>query len=312
MAITFTDPLYLWLFLIIPLFLITHFHSSKYMKKRAIRLANFEAMSRVSGKEKISVNWMVLVLRLIIIACLILSAAGLVVWYEGLSSDNNYIIAIDASGSMLADDFKPNRLDAAKNAALLFADNVGPKAKIGVVSFSGIGQIEQKLTSDMFIVKNSIMDIEFKSIHGTAIGDAIKTSLNLITDDEKPGIIVLLTDGRENVASSEELFKVVESAKEKKIKINTIGIGTIGGGMVPGIEMTSTIDDEVLTEISQITNGKYFRVQSDEKLKETYKEIAASSEANIPIKMRLYLILSAIFMVFIEWGLLNTKFRSIP
>lgn len=312
MAITFTNPLYLWLFLILPLFLVTYLYSLRYVKKRAIRFANFEAIKRVSGGEKVSVNWIILILRLGIIILLILSASGMVIWYQGVSSDNSYVIAIDASGSMLADDFKPNRLEAAKNAALLFVDNINSKAEIGVVSFSGIGESEQKLTSNMFEVKDSIQNIKFKSIHGTAIGDAIKVSLNLFSSDEKPRVIILLTDGRENVVSSEELFKVVELAKKNHIIIYTIGIGTKAGGAVPGIEMTSTIDDDVLTEIAQSTNGKYFRVESDEKLREAYKIIDSSSESNIPIKMYLPLLLLAIFLIFIEWGLLNTKFKSIP
>ena len=312
MALTFTDPLYLWLSLLIPLFLVTHFYSLKYVKKRAIRLANFEALKRVSGGERVSVNWMVLILRFSAITILILSAAGMVIWYKGISSDNNYVIAIDASGSMLADDFKPNRLEAAKNSALLFFDNLDSKAEAGVVSFSGISEIEQKLTSNILEVKNVIQNIQFKSIHGTAIGDAIKTSLNLLSNDEKPRVIILLTDGRENVASSEELFKIVGKAKENQVTIHTIGIGTKTGGMVPGIEMLSTIDDEMLTNIAQITDGTYFRVESDEKLREAYKTIASSSESSIPIKMRIPLLLAAIFLIFIEWGLINTKFRSIP
>jgi Ca-activated chloride channel family protein len=164
----------------------------------------------------------------------------------------------------------------------------------------------------MFEVKNSIRDIQFKSIHGTAIGDAIKVSLNLLSSEEKPGVIVLLTDGRENIASSEELSKVVEIAKKNQIIIHSIGIGTKAGGQVPGMGMTSTIDDAALNKIAQTTGGKYSRVESPESLKEVYKEIAISSESKIPIKMRLPLVLLAIFLIFIEWGLLNTKFRSIP
>ena len=312
MEITFTDPLYLWLFLILPLFLITYLYSLKYVKKRAIRFANFEAIKRVSGGETVSVNWIILIFRLGIVTLLILSVSGMIIWHQGVSSDNSYVIAIDASGSMLADDLKPNRLEAAKNAALLFADNINSTAEMGVVSFSGIGEIEQRLTASMFDVKNAIQGIQFKSIHGTAIGDAIKASSNLLLSNEKPGIIILLTDGRENVAAPEELSKVVELAKKNHITIHTIGIGTKSGGQVPNIEMTSTIDDDVLTEIAQSTNGKYFRVESDEKLREAYKIIASSSESNIPIKMHLLLLLLAIFLIFIEWGLLNTKFRSIP
>jgi Ca-activated chloride channel homolog len=312
MTITFSDQIYLWLLFVLPFFIITDLYSLKYVRKRAMRLANFEAIKRVSGAGKFTINWFILIMRVIVIFSLIFSAAGLIFWYEGISGENNFVLAIDASGSMLADDFIPNRLEAAKEAAILFVDSVNPTTKIGVVSFSGIGEIDNGLTINKFDTKQAINSIQFKTIHGTAIGDAIKVSSNLLVTDEKPKVIILLTDGRENVASESDLLKVVEIAKKNRITIHTIGIGTETGGQVPGISLLSTIDEETLKNIASFTNGNYFRTESKEQLKESYNKIAATTISNIPLPLRLPLLLLALFILFIEWGFLNTKFRSIP
>lgn len=312
MAITFSDPMYLWLLLIIPLFIITHFYSLKYVKKRAIRFANFEALSRISGGVKISINWIILLLRFLIIALLIFSAAGMVYWYSGLRSDNNFILAIDASGSMLANDLKPNRLEAAKNAALFFVDNLHSDAEVGVVSFSGIGEIEHHLSASRYEIKEAIRQINFKSIHGTAIGDVVKISMNMLSENEKPRVVILLTDGRENIAAEEEVVKVIELAKKNEITIHTIGIGTEEGGELPQLDMVSTLDEEFLTKISTMTGGRYFHADTNDRLKEAYELIATSTTSNVPIKLRIPLILIVIFLIFIEWGIINTKYKSIP
>ena len=153
MIITFEDPIYLWMLWLLPLLILTHFYSIRYVKKRALRFANFEAMKRISGKKRVSTNWLVMLLRASTIFFMTLAAAGAVFWYSGTASNATFVLAIDASGSMLADDFEPNRLEAAKQAALLFSDTVSLGAEIGVVSFSGVGQVEQKPTNNFIEAK---------------------------------------------------------------------------------------------------------------------------------------------------------------
>lgn len=312
MEITFSDPIYLWFIFIIPLFLFTHFYSFKFVKRRAIRLANFESIKRVSGAEKISLNWLVIIIRFFTILLLILSVSGMIIWYEGKSSDNSFIIAIDASGSMLAQDFTPNRLEAAKEAAILFVDGLETNTEVAVLSFSGIANIEKELSTNLIEVKDSIRKISLNSMHGTAIGDVIRVSLNIFSEQDKPRSIILLTDGRENVASEEEFDKIVNKAKEDKVTIHTIGIGTSSGGLLPGIEMISTIDDRFLQKIADDTGGKYYHVEDNERLMEAYKAISTTSESLIPFNSRVPFIFAALFFLFLEWGFLNTKFKSIP
>ena len=104
--ITFRDPIFLWFLLSIPFLMITHFYSLRYVTRKAVRFANFEALSRVSGGEALSRNIPLLILRTITLFFLICSVSGPTLWYTGQSSENNYVIALDASRSMLADDFE--------------------------------------------------------------------------------------------------------------------------------------------------------------------------------------------------------------
>lgn len=312
MEITFNNPIYLWFLVSIPFLILTHFFTLKYVKRRAMRFANFEAISRVTGGQALSKNYTLLCIRMFTLLFLILSAAGTILWYRGQSSDYNYVLTIDASGSMLADDIKPNRLEAAKDAAVLFVDNLKARAKIGVVSFSGVGSVEQKLIEDYTATKETIRNIQIKTIHGTAIGDALVASSNILVTEDKAKLIILLTDGRENIASEEELSKVIGYLKNEHVTVNTVGIGTSAGGVLPGIDMVSTLDEEFLTRVAEATGGNYYRAESKEELEDVYKVMASSTEADLPVKLSIPLMLAALAFLFLEWGLINTKYRTIP
>jgi len=317
MEITFTDPLYLFLLFSVPLLVITHYFSSKYSKMRAIRFANFEALRRtMSGKNltrsPLSKHLGLLVVRCFTLTVLILAAAGPVVWYTAMSSDNNYVIALDSSGSMLAADFSPNRFEAAKQSAVLFASRFSGNTKIGVVSFAGISYIEHRLNENFQDIKASIDAIEIKPTHGTAIGDALKSSSNLLLAGDKPGVIILITDGRENVASETDFGKVITYLQDNHIIVNTIGIGTEQGGKIPGIELITSIDEAKLQKIASVTGGKYFRADSEESLKKSYDSLIIESMAKLSFDIRFILILLALILLFNEWGLVSTKFRTVP
>ena len=274
--------------------------------------ANFEALKRVTGGRIFSFNLPLLVLRTATLILLVFSAAGTIVWFKGQSSDYNYVLALDASGSMLADDFSPNRFEAAKQAAILFVDTMQSRAKIGVVSFSGVAFIEQRLTESKVDVKNTIQNLRMRSLHGTAIGDALQTAENLLVADDKSRTIILLTDGRENVASDDEMQKLLKDLQNQQVVVNVIGIGTEKGGVLPGIDATSTIDDNFLVNIANATSGTYFKADNNNALTTAYTTLATSTEALLPYKLQLPLLTFAFILLFVEWALINTKFRSLP
>ncbi len=313
MEITFLDPIYLWMIFGIPLLIILHLYALKYVKIRAFKFANFEALKRVTGGMILSKNINLLILRLIVLLSLILSLAGTIIWYTGEISVADYVIAIDNSGSMLANDFEPNRLEAAKEAAIAFTEGLKAKSEIGIVSFSGAGFVEQPLTKNKLKIKNAISGLEIKTLHGTAIGDALKTSSNLLVGSEKSRIIILLTDGRENVASPEDLNKMIDYLGSQQITVNTIGVATEAGGTLPGLEALSTLDEAMLSHIANSTSGTYSHSENKEDLVNIFESFTyESTVGKVSVPLRIPLILLAFFILFVEWVLVNTRYRTIP
>jgi Ca-activated chloride channel family protein len=207
-TLIFTNPFYLWLLASIPLLIVTHFFVLGYLKRRAVKFANFEAIKRVTGTKfelknvrTISKNRFLLIIRIFVLLFLIFSIAGPVLWYSGQSSEFDFVIAIDASSSMLADDFIPYRLDAARKASSLFVESLKAKTRVGVVSFAGTSFVELDLTDNMKKTEEAINGIRIKRVGGTDIGGAITTSSNLLLREENARVIILLTDGQSTVGT---------------------------------------------------------------------------------------------------------------
>lgn len=318
MEVSFTNPFFLIFLVSIPLLIISHLFTLRYLKRRALKFANFEAIKRVVGEKHLvtsniyvlSQNLPLLITRILIIIMLILSAAGLVFWRFGQSSDFNYVLAIDASSSMLADDFYPSRLEAAKSAAISFVDGLSSETHVGVVSFSGTAFVDTELTSNLRAVKDKIGSIEVKSVGGTDIGGAIVTSTNVLLREERASIIVLLTDGQSNVGTP--VSEAINYANDNQIIIYTIGVATKEGGRFMKIESISQLDEETLVEIAGRTGGQYFRSEDRGALSRAFSEIALSHREKIPTYFSMGLLLVALALIFIEWGLISTKYKSIP
>ena len=123
------------------------------------KFANFEALSRVTGSMNLSMNLPLLLLRFFTLLFLILALSGPIIWYMGKGGDFNFVIAIDSSGSMLADDFSPNRLEAAKGAASEFVDSVSKGSELALLSFSGTSLLKETLTDDFDKIKEACQNI---------------------------------------------------------------------------------------------------------------------------------------------------------
>ena len=293
-----------------PLMVLAHYLSLRYTRRRALKFANYPAIERITGKRILSKNYTLLAIRLTTLCLLVLAVSGTVLWYEGRTSDFDFMLAIDASGSMLATDYAPNRLDAAKNAANLFVDNLPGKSTVGVISFAGVSFIKQKPTSDIEKVKNAIKNISIEIVGGTAIGSAIITSSNLLAESDRAKVLILLTDGQNNVGPS--IDTAVDYANGNHLTISTIGIGTEEGGEFPNLTFVSKLDPATLKLISNSTGGKYYEARNETELENAYKEIALSSTQKLSVDLSLYFLFIAIVLLFVEWGLANTKYRTLP
>ncbi|MCD4666738.1 VWA domain-containing protein [archaeon] len=307
---TFVSPEYLWFLFVLPFLIFLHFYTLRFVKKKAVKFANFDAIARVTGEQLLSKNIGLLVIRLIIITFIVLAVSGTIMWYEGQSSNYDVVLAIDASQSMLADDYDPNRLEAAKDAAILYIDNLKGETGIGIVSFSGASYIHQQLTTDPNKAKKAIQNISVQGLGGTNIGDAIITSSNLLITSKRPKVIILLTDGRANVGT--QPAEAINYLISEGMVVNTIGVGTEEGGVFTDGGILSTLDEDTLQKIAEDTKGTYFRAENEERLREAYENINIFSEKRLSKDLSgLFMVLAFIFLLG-EWILISTRYRTIP
>ncbi|MCD6591007.1 MAG: VWA domain-containing protein [Candidatus Aenigmarchaeota archaeon] len=308
----FQNPDFLWFLVVIPVLVFSHFVSLKFVRQKALKFANFPAIEYVTGRRILSKNYLLLVMRIVTLLLVILSASGMVVWYEGKGTNFDFVLAIDASGSMLAQDYQPNRLEAAKESALLFVDNLPQNTSVGVVSFAGVSFIKQRLTSDFSKVKKAVTNISIELVGGTAIGSAIITSVNLLANPERNKVVILLTDGQNNVGPAVE--DAVNYAVENHVTINTIGIGTEEGGAFPEMNLSfvSKLDTKTLEIIANKTGGMFYRAENRTELEKAYKDIATAIKQKLPIYLSMPCLLMAMVLLIVEWVLVNTKYRTLP
>lgn len=318
MELVFNNPVFLWFLSAVPLLIVIHFLTLKYSKKEALRFSNFEAISRVV-KEHISEkpyprlfrnkNLIPLFIRVASLSLLIFAVAGTVLWYRGETTDFDFILAIDSSSSMLANDFSPNRLEATKVAASLFIDNLAPKSRVGVVTFSGTSFVQEKLTEDLDLLKKTIDDITVSKIGGTDLGTAVITSSNLLIGGDRGKVIVLLTDGQSNVGVS--ISEGIKYANKENVVVYTIGVATEEGGKFRDADVISKLDDVALKKIARLTGGGYFRADNKEALIKAYKDIAGLNIRKLSLNLTPGFMLIALILLVIEWILVNTKYRVI-
>jgi Ca-activated chloride channel homolog len=237
------------------------------------------------------------------------------------------VMAIDVSGSMLAKDLKPNRLEALKKVASDFVSR-RPNDRIGIVVYAGESFTQTPITSDKGIVNRTIDAIQYGQIEdGTAIGMGLGSSINRLKDSKaKSKVIILLTDGV-NTAGFIDPRTATELAKELKIKVYTIAIGTNGMAPFPYAKdhrgnllfrnQKVEIDEALLKYIAKETSGKYFRATNNSKLKAVYDEINKLEKTKIE-EFKYYnykeqyrqFVLVAIGLLLLEFLLRNTVFRS--
>jgi Ca-activated chloride channel homolog len=298
-------------FVALPILIIIHFWSLKYTKRKALNFANFEVMEKLVGKKLMNKNFSLLFVRLLTLSLFILAAAGTTYWFTGEGSDFNYVILVDGSVSMLAEDYFPNRISAAKEAALVFLESFSGGTDIAVATFTGTTFIKQKMTDDKNKLRSAVKSLNVEEIGGSAIGDAMVTSSNLLFEEDKDNVLIILTDGQNNAGIHPE--DAIPFLNDKKILVNTVGIGTpIGGKFIEGIDAVSKLDETTLINIAKDTGGRYFRAENSEEMEEAFKRIAQTKTKRISKDLALIFMIIGVMLLLVEWGLMNTKYRSIP
>jgi Ca-activated chloride channel family protein len=293
-GITFAEPLYLYILAVIPAMIA--FYVIKQQKTSAsLRMPGLQPFATAGMTFRHYLRHILFALRIIalILLIIVLARPQATDKFQNTSTEGiDIVLTLDISGSMLARDFRPDRLEASKNVATEFISG-RPYDRIGLVVFSGESFTQCPLTTDHAVLVNLLREIQSGMIEdGTAIGMGLATAVNRIKDSEaKSKVIILLTDGVNNRG---EIAPATAAgiAKTYGIRVYTIGVGTQGMAPYPvktpyGIQyqdMPVEIDEAILREISQTTGGKYFRATDNDKLVQVYNEIDKLEKSKIDVK----------------------------
>lgn len=291
--ISFANPWFLLLLLLVPFFLFWQW------KKYRQQYAEFKFSSLDAVKDNLTIKAKLRpflnLLKTIAFALLVIAFARPqnALKEEKITTEGiDIVLVTDISGSMLAQDFQPDRLEASKNTGIEFV-NARPNDRIGLVVFAGESFTQCPITTDHGVLKKLMSEIKSGLIEdGTAIGMGLATAVNRIKDSEsKSKIIVLLTDGVNNKGFIDPLT-AAETAKEFDIKVYTIGVGTKGMAPYPVRDlfgrtvlqnMEVQIDEELLNEIAINTGGKYFRATNNNSLQNIYGEIDRLEKTEVEV-----------------------------
>jgi Ca-activated chloride channel family protein len=291
--ITFSDPIYLWLLVIVPA-MVAFYIFRQQKTTSALRMPGLDQFSNSATTFRHYLRHVLFGLRTVAIAMLIfvLARPQASDRFQDTSTEGiDIVLALDISGSMLARDFKPDRLEASKNVATEFISG-RPYDRMGLVVFSGESFTQCPVTTDHAVLINLMREIQSGMIEdGTAIGMGLATAVNRIKDSQaKSKVIILLTDGINNRG---EIAPVTAAgiAKTFGIRVYTIGVGTQGMAPYPvqtpfGLQyqdMPVEIDEGILQEISATTGGKYFRATDNNKLVQVYNEIDKLEKSKIDV-----------------------------
>ena len=327
--ISFANPDFLYGLLIVPLLVVW------YLRRRnaatsELRFSTLLPFRKIPPTTKERLRHLPFILRMIVLASLIVgfarpqtSSHGEDIYTEGI----DIAMLIDISGSMLAEDFKPNRIEAAKQVASDFIDG-RTTDRIGLVIFAGQSFTQCPMTTDYRVLKSLLRQVKPGMVEdGTAIGMAIAQGVNRLKDSKaKSKVMILLTDGVNNRGEIDPIT-AAQIAQTFGIRIYTIGVGTIGEAPYPvqtpfGIRYQNVpvdVDEKTLQKIAKLTHGKYFRATNNRSLKAIYDEIDEMEKTKIEVKAyRSYTELfygwafAGLAALMLEFTLSSTLLRKLP
>ena len=327
--ITFANPHFFWLLLVLPLMVAWYVYWNKKSKPN-VTLSSTIAFKKISSWKDYLYHSL-FALRLLAVALITIALARPQTHSENaqtkITDGIDIVMAIDVSSSMLSQDLKPNRFEALKKVASQFVKD-RPNDRIGLVVYAGESYTKTPVTTDKEIILSSLAELTYGQVEdGTAIGMGLATAVNRLKESKaKSRVIILLTDGVNNTGVIDPLI-AAELAAEYGIKVYTVGIGTNGMALSPYAlnpdgsimyrMLQVEIDESLMKKIAQITHGRYFRATNNQKLQQIYDEINKLETSKIEEfkytevdeKFRL-LVIIATALLFLEFLLKHTVFRN--
>lgn len=287
----FLHPDYLWLLLILIPLIVWYFRKREN-ENPSLGISSLGSFNKIKGSWKRFLFPVCYAMNLLGIACLIVALARPQT-HDSLRNSRiigtDIVLAIDISASMSATDFEPNRFEVAKELATKFVNN-RPNDNIGLVEFAGESLSLLPLTTDKAALVNAISNIRMGDLmDGTAIGDGLTSAINrIVTGTAKSKSIILLTDGTNN-AGDVPPETAAQIAREKGIRVYTVGIGTNGNIEIVDpygfstTTMETKIDENSLRNIAEQTGGKFFRATNERALKDVFEEIDSLEKSLIDV-----------------------------
>lgn len=327
--ITFAYPWVLYFLILVPLLGLWYWMNGR-KKTPSVIYSSLKVFTGYTPTLREKLQHVPAVVRLLATALLIVALArpqsftsGENIYAEGI----DIAMLLDISGSMMAEDFKPNRISAAKKVIDEFIQG-RTTDRIGLVIFANESFTQCPLTVDYSVLRGLLKDIKSGMLQdGTAIGTAVANGINRLKDSKaKSKIIILVTDGVNN-AGEVDPVTAAQIAKTYGIRIYAIGVGTMGEAPYPfqtpfGIRYQMVpvdIDEATLKNMASITNGRYFRATNNKKLEEIYREIDRMEKTKVEITSyrnateHFYgWLFAGLILLFVEVGLSKTVFRKIP
>lgn len=292
--ISFLHP---WFFLLLFLLPIVAYlqYRQKGQRHASMTMSNLTSVKDMRSWKSILQKWLPLLRALAFIALVFaLARPQLTLKEEKVTADGiDIFLIIDLSSSMLAQDFKPDRLEVSKRVAADFIDK-RPFDRIGLAVFAGEAFTQCPLTTDHNVLKDFISELRCGLLEdGTAIGMGLATAVNRIKESEAESkVVILLTDGVNNAGYVKPLT-AAEIAQEFDVKVYTIGVGTEGQALAPTSRRSDgryqfsltrvEIDEDLLTEIAEMTGGQYFRATNEKRLELIYAEIDRLEKTEIEV-----------------------------
>lgn len=325
----FAHPKLLYLLLLIPAMVAWYIFRQKD-SKASLQISTLQSFAKSPVSIKVYLRHLLFALRVIVVALIIIVLARpqtTNTWKNVTSEGIDIILAIDVSGSMLARDFTPDRLEAAKEIGIKFISG-RQTDRMGLVVFSGESFTLCPLTTDHASLINMFKDIKMGILEdGTAIGSGLATATSRLKDSNAISrVVILLTDGVNNRGEIAPLT-AAEIAKSYGVRVYPVGIGSMGTAPYPvqtpfGVQyqdMEVKIDEEMLQQVADLTGGKYFRATNNKALEQVYAEIDKLERSKIEIteynkreeRFRIFGMI-ALALIALEFALRSTIFRSIP
>jgi len=304
---TFLAPTMLYLLLVIPILILAYILAQRRRQKYALRYASLSLVKEAMGRGPGIRRHIPPMLFIIGLTAMIVALSRPFAYIITMTQQGTVILTIDVSGSMRADDLKPNRMEAAKEAARIFVSKQPDTVRIGVVSFSGSATIVQPPTTDRNLILAAIDRLQTQ--RATAIGSGILVSLEAIFENPPapadvpafgrptstparlggptptpqvtavprgsyvPAIIILMSDGQSNTGPAP--LDVVDQAVKRGVRVYTVGVGSENGVILNfgGRSIRSRLDEATLKAIAEKTDAEYFNAQNENDLKAIYETL---------------------------------------